>query len=105
MLGYSAPALPEGFAEAHSKEAAACDDPARFCTKSQYLAMMDQMKAATLAAIAATPESKLDDAAPEPMREYAPTVGAVLLLMGNHWMMHAGQFVPIRRKLGRPPLF
>ena len=44
-------------------------------------------------------------AASEAMRDYAPTVGAVLLLIGNHWMMHAGQFVPVRRKLGRPPLF
>jgi len=26
-------------------------------------------------------------------------------VLGSHWMMHAGQFVPIRRKLGKPPLF
>jgi hypothetical protein len=104
-LGCDAPMLPDGFAEAHGKEAAACDDPARFSTKAQYLALMDQMKAAVMAAIDATPESKLDDPGPEAMRDYAPTVGAVLLLIGNHWMMHAGQFVPVRRKLGRPPLF
>jgi hypothetical protein len=103
-LGHRRPALPDGFAEAHNAEASACDDPARFCTKAQYLALMDEMKAAVMAAIDATPEGKLDDPGPERMREYAPTVGAVLLLMGNHWTMHAGQFVPIRRKLGRPPL-
>jgi len=27
------------------------------------------------------------------------------MLLGNHPVMHAGQFVPIRRKLGKPPLF
>ena len=27
------------------------------------------------------------------------------MLLGTHWLMHAGQFVPIRRKLGKPPLF
>jgi hypothetical protein len=39
------------------------------------------------------------------MREYAPTKAATFMLFGNHLVMHAGQFVPIRRKLGRPPLF
>jgi len=39
------------------------------------------------------------------MREYAPTVASVLMLLGTHWLMHAGQFVPIRRKLGKPALF
>ncbi len=39
------------------------------------------------------------------MREYAPTVGVVLMLLATHFLMHAGQFVPIRRKLGKPPLF
>jgi uncharacterized damage-inducible protein DinB len=104
-LGQAVPALPDGFTEAHGKEAAGRDDPARFSTKAQYLALMDQVKAAVTAAIETTREAKLDDPGPEAMRDYAPTVGAVLLLLGNHWMMHAGQFVPIRRKLGRPPLF
>ena len=66
---------------------------------------MDQMKAASLAAIEATPESQLEAPGPESMREYAPTIGAVLMMLGNHCMMHAGQFVPVRRKLGKPPMF
>ena len=81
------------------------DDSSKFATKAQYLEWMDQMKAASLAAVDATPESKLDDPGPESMREYAPTVGAVLMLLGSHWLMHSGQFVPIRRKLGKAPLF
>jgi len=39
------------------------------------------------------------------MRQYAPTVASALMLLGNHWLMHSGQFVPIRRKLGKKPLF
>ena len=66
---------------------------------------MAQMKAASLAAVEATPESDLDKPAPEPMRQRIPTVGAVLMMLGSHWLVHAGQFVPIRRKLGKPPLF
>jgi hypothetical protein len=66
---------------------------------------LEQAKAAILAAIDATPESEFDKPGPEPMREYAPTVGAGLLILGQHWMMHTGQFVPIRRKLGKPAMF
>jgi hypothetical protein len=104
-LGRAAPALPEGFEAAYTRETAGLDDPAKFATKAEYLALMDQMKAASLAAVDATPEAELDNPGPESMREYAPTVGAVLMLLGAHWLMHAGQFVPIRRKLGKPVLF
>jgi uncharacterized damage-inducible protein DinB len=104
-IGRETPALPEGFAEAHCPETAASDDPAAFATKAQYLALMDQAKAASLAAVEATPEADFDKPGPESMRDYAPTIGAVLMLLATHWLMHAGQFVPIRRKLGKPPIF
>jgi len=104
-LAREAPELPAGFAEAHSKDSAASDDRARFAAKAEYLRLIDQMKAAVLAAIDATPEGDLDKPGPEPMREYAPTVGSALMMLGAHWLMHAGQFVPIRRKLGKPALF
>jgi len=104
-LGRRAPPLPEGFAAAYTKETAGLDDPSRFSTKAQYLALMDEAKAATLAAIEETPDEALDQPSPEAMREYAPNIAAVLLVLGNHWLMHAGQFVPIRRKLGKPALF
>jgi hypothetical protein len=102
--GCSPAALPAGFADRHAKETSACDDPARFDTKAVYQALMAQAKADTLAAIEAIPEADLDKPGPEQMREYAPTIGSVLYLAANHWMMHAGQFVSIRRKLGKPVL-
>lgn len=104
-LGHEPPALPAGFAERHTKETAASDDRAAFLAKSEYLALAEQMKAATLAAIDATPESTLAEPGPESMREFAPTVAAAITLTGTHWLMHAGQFVPVRRKLGKPALF
>ena len=104
-LGRPAPELPEGFADAHSRQTACVDDPAQFATKDQYLALAEKMKAATLAAIDATPDGDLDQPGPQAMREYAPTVASVLTLLGSHWLMHAGQFVPIRRKLGKPAMF
>ena len=104
-LGLAPPALPEGFAGKHTKQTSGSDDPARFAGKAEYLALAEQMKAASLAAVDATPEATLDQPGPEPMREYAPTVAAALLLLGTHWLMHSGQFAVIRRKLGKPPLF
>jgi hypothetical protein len=104
-LGQPAPALPAGFEESYTKEAAGCDDPAKFATKDVYLDLAAKMKAASLAAVDAIPEGKLDDPGPERMREYAPTVAAALTMLGGHWLMHAGQFVAVRRKLGKPPMF
>jgi hypothetical protein len=104
-MGHKGPVLPAGFAEGYTKDTAGIDDPSRFATKEQYLALLDQAKAAILAAIDATPDAALDQPGPETMREYAPTVMSALMLQGTHWLMHAGQFVPIRRKLGRPAMF
>ncbi len=105
MLGHQPPELPAGFADAYTKETAASNDPGKFTTKAEYLALADRMKAATLAAIDATPDGALEQPGPEAMREYAPTVASALIVLGLHPMMHAGQFVPIRRKLGKPVLF
>ena len=63
-VGRQAPALPEGFEAAYTKETSASDDPAKFATKAQYLALMEQMKAASLAAVDATSEADLDLPAP-----------------------------------------
>jgi hypothetical protein len=105
MLGQPTPALPAGFAEGYTTETAASDDAKKFATKDVYLDLAGKTKAASLAAVDAIPESKLDDPGPEPMREYAPTVAALLSMLGGHWVMHCGQFVAVRRKLGKPPLF
>ncbi|MEN6449176.1 MAG: DinB family protein [Thermoguttaceae bacterium] len=104
-LGQTAPELPAGFETAHTRETAGVNDPIRFLKKAEYLALMDQMKAASLAAIEATPEAALDAPAPDAVRARIPTVGALLLLIGSHWLVHAGQFTAIRRKLGKPVLF
>jgi hypothetical protein len=104
-LGQAAPELPAGFEAAYTAETSASDDPSKFATKAEYLALTDQMKEASLKAIEATPENSFDQPGPESMREYAPTVGSALMILGSHWMMHAGQFIPIRRKLGKKPMF
>ncbi len=104
-IGHTPPALPDNFAESHTKETATSDDPDKFWKQAEYVALFDQMKAAALAAVDATPEADLDKPAPESMQAYAPTVAAVLTMLGTHRLMHAGQFVPIRRKLGKPAMY
>jgi hypothetical protein len=79
--------------------------PPQFCSKEVYLGLAAKVKDATLAAIEAIPDSRLDDPSPEAMREYCPKVSSVLSLLGTHWMMHSGQFVAVRRKLGKPAIF
>ncbi len=101
----SMPALPEGFAEKHSKANDQNDDPSAFLTKEGYLALYATIRSATRAAIAKLTEADLEKPGPEPTRNFLPTVSSVISMQGSHWMMHAGQWAVVRRQLGRPPLF
>jgi hypothetical protein len=98
----SAPPLPEGFAEAHSKEAAASDDPSKFRTLAEYRSVWKAQREGTMAALEAVSDADLDKADPEKFPEYAPTVARLLLLIGMHPLMHAGQWVAVRRLLNKP---
>ncbi|MHC4092560.1 MAG: DinB family protein [Planctomycetota bacterium] len=102
--GYRMPDLPEGFAESYTKETSKSDDAGKFHKKAQYLEWMAHQREATLAALAAAPEADLDKPTPESMHEYAPTVGVAFNVVGIHTMMHAAQFIAVRRKLGKPVL-
>lgn len=99
------PSLPPGFAENYTKDTAALDDPAKFDSKAELLRLAEQQRAATLAALDKQSDADLDKPSPEAVRSYAPTVGDVFLLQGSHWLMHAGQWVVLRRQLGKPALF
>lgn len=101
-LGHAMPELPAGFAEVHSREGAASNDRSRFASRDAYLTLLKTVRRGTLKALDETPEADLDKPAPEAMRSYAPTVGAVFNLVGSHVLMHVGQFVAVRRKLGKP---
>ncbi len=100
-----APPLPAGFAAKHKKETAESDNPKDFCTKDEYLKLYDQVRAATLKMVDTVKESDYDKPAPEAFRSYCPTVSSVLLMAPAHWLMHAGQWAIVRRKLGKAPLF
>lgn len=95
----SSPALPSGFAEAHAKETASPNQFKPFATKDDYLSAWNAQHAATLALLDSLPESRLAESTGV---EYAPTVASMLNMIGIHGLMHLGQYVAVRRKLGKP---
>lgn len=101
----SMPALPEGFAEKHGKEAAASDDASAFCTKDEYLQAMQEQRQGTLALLDKLSDEELEKPAPEKIQQFGATVGAVIAGQSAHWMMHAGQWVIVRRQLGKEAMF
>jgi hypothetical protein len=96
------PALPEGFEEAHSRDTTTSDDRSKFLPKQRYLELFQSQRAATRKVIEELSDADLDAPGPERTRKMAPTVGSVLGLLGNHVLMHVGQFVGVRRKLKMP---
>jgi DinB superfamily len=101
----SMPALPAGFAQKYTKETARLDSPADFHSKSVYMGALEEQRSGTLKALERLTDPDLDKPVPEKYREYIKNVGELFSLQGTHWVMHAGQWAIIRRKLGRAPLF
>jgi hypothetical protein len=98
----SSPALPEGFVEKYAKTTSEVDDPHAFCTKNELLTVHKAQREATLAILAKMSD---EDLGKPTGVDYAPTVASMFSLQGLHWLMHSGQWVVVRRELGRKPLF
>lgn len=105
LPGAQFPELPAGFAERHKPANANMEPPKGFATKAQYLDLFNKTRAATLAALDKLADADLDRPTTGAMAQWAPTLGALLVLTANHTMMHAGQFTVLRRKLGKPVIF
>ncbi len=103
MNGVSAmPPLPAGFVARYKKETQSSNRRQDFCGKDELLQVQKDQRAGTLAVLSRLSEADLDK--PTGI-DYAPSVGAIVALIPAHWLMHAGQWVIVRRELGRPPLF
>lgn len=102
-----APPLPEGFEETYTMANTTVDEPSKFLSPEEYLALWKTQRAATMALLDSLPDDELDatEAAGGPLPPFAPTVGQLMHLAGTHPMLHAGQFVAVRRKLGLPIAF
>jgi hypothetical protein len=98
------PEMPKGFKEQHSgKEGSKLDSG--FMGKGDYLGLFAKVRNATIEAVGKLTEADLDRPTTGRMAQFAPNWGALLLLVSNHTLMHAGQFTAVRRKLGKPVIF
>jgi hypothetical protein len=97
----SIPALPDGFADKYSKEAAASDNADDFVPKTELMELYRNQRKAITEVLSGLSEEQLAGPAPESMQAYASTVAAAFSMLGSHWLMHAGQWVIVRRELGR----
>jgi hypothetical protein len=105
LPGAAYPELPAGFAKQHSKDTQAIDPPTGFATKAEYVDLFNKVRQATLDTLGQLTDADLDRPTQGRMAPFAPTLGALLVLVSNHSLMHAGQFSVVRRKLGKPVLF
>lgn len=101
----SMPPLPDGFAARYTSDTSTSDDPGQFDTKQTLMSLFQEQNTALLQALDGLSDADLDRPAPESMQSYAPTVAAAFSMVGTHWLMHAGQWVIVRRQLGKPPLY
>jgi hypothetical protein len=102
LPGAQYPELPAGFAAQHRAENSVKEQG--FCSRQQYLDLFQKVRQATLANVDRLADADLDRANTGPLSQFAPTIGA-LLLVSNHTLMHAGQFTVVRRLLGKPVIF
>jgi hypothetical protein len=98
----SCPELPAGFSEAYTKETTTVDDASKFHTLAQYQDLWKAQRAATRAVLDSVDEADLDKTDDRKYPEWAPTVAALLAMSGTHALMHCGQWVAVRRQVGKP---
>jgi hypothetical protein len=101
----SMPDLPEGFAERHRRDGIASDNPADYLTKEEYIELAKQIRAATLEALDRFNDDDLDKPVAARVPPFVKCAGDCFATIGPHWALHAGQWVVLRRKLGRARMF
>jgi DinB superfamily len=98
----ASPALPPGFEAGHGRDCFVEDDASKFLPRASYQEIWRAQRAATKAILDGMSDETLDSPAPERFQRIAPTIGAAMNLMGMHPLMHAGQFVAVRRLKNKP---
>jgi hypothetical protein len=94
--------LPAGFKERYTKETSGSDDPSKFATKADLLALLDKVRAASIEFAKTVTPAQLGAKGPV---EFTPTVGDAIQMQLVHVGMHWGQIQVLRRKLGKPIMF
>ncbi len=98
----ASPPLDEGFLTLHARDATKPKPETGWLTKDEYIKLFKAQRAATLSVLEQMTDKELNAPSPERFQAMAPTLGAVVNMAGLHIIMHLGQFVAVRRKLGKP---
>jgi hypothetical protein len=101
----SMPELPAGFVERHKKDKAPSNNRSDFLSKDEYLRLAGQMRAGTLAVLEKLTETDFDKPVEGRVPPFVKRVGDCFTTVGNHWALHAGQWVVLRRQLQRERMF
>ncbi len=104
LPGVSYPEIPAGIA-ALGADRTGKMEPDKSVTKASLLSTLKAMRAATVAAVDKITDAALDTPNTKMLQEFAPNLGAMLILVANHTLMHGGQFTVVRRALGKPVVF
>ena len=99
------PEVPAGFDKQYGKEGSTDDDASHFLTKAGYIALFNDVRAHTIAALLKLTDADLDRPCGPDMASFAPTLGKLFQVCSDHTIMHLGQVTVVRRKLGKPVLF
>jgi uncharacterized damage-inducible protein DinB len=94
--------LPAGWGDRYTGEASRSDSTTGYLTKTQYLEWYKKSRENLVKTIDRLSDKDLDTPSQGRLAQMFPTVGLILMLMANHPLMHAGQIVVVRRKLGKP---
>jgi hypothetical protein len=105
--GYANPLAPEfieAFSSKHPPTAPKSELAPTLLDKTTYTILRDKQRELTFTLLDALEESELSTPGPDKMRSYAPTAGCILLAIGTHEIMHAGQWAVVRRALNKKVL-
>ena len=105
LPGVKYPEIPAAIVSLGNDRTGKADPKEGYLSKAQYLEWLGKMRAATIAAVDKLSDSDLDRVNTGMMAKFAPSLGALLILIANHTLMHGGQFTVTRRALGKPVVF
>jgi hypothetical protein len=91
--------------ERHVKDAATSDNAADFLKKNEYLELLKTTRADTLKALDNLQEADFDRPVSGRVPPFVKRAGDCFVTAAGHWVLHAGQWVVVRRALGRERRF
>jgi hypothetical protein len=101
----SMPELPAGWSDRYGRGQPVTDNPADYLSKGDYLQLAKDIRAATLKTLERLAPADFDKPISGSAPPWVKKAGDAFVTIGGHWILHAGQWVVLRRKLRREVMF